>query len=50
METKSLHAHYLRRRKKGHKPGVNPYPLLGILLLFLTAALAYGITYLLFFA
>jgi hypothetical protein len=47
MNTKSLNAHYFRRRNKGHKPGFNAYPLLGILLLFVTAALAYGATYLL---
>jgi len=50
MNTKSLHAHYFRRRNKAHKPGVNAYPLLGILLLFVTAALAYGVMYLVLFA
>jgi len=50
MNTKSLHAHYFPRRRKGSKAGLNTYPLLGLLLIFLTAALAYGATYLLFFA
>lgn len=51
MNIKSLHGHYLPRRRKGSKSkGLNAYPLLGLLLLFLTAALAYGATYLLFFA
>jgi biopolymer transport protein ExbD len=48
---KTEHFQHLPRRHtqgyKHQKPGINLYPLLGILLVILVAVLAYGATYLL---
>jgi biopolymer transport protein ExbD len=52
---KTEHFHHLPRRHhqaynqayQQDKPGINLYPLLGILLVILVAVLAYGATYLL---
>lgn len=56
MTTKSLHATYFpgphkgRKQRVDHHQHVDPYPLLGILLLVLTAVLTYGASYFLLFA
>lgn len=42
---KTSHARALLRQQAPRKQRIDPYPLLGILLVFLTAALAYGSLY-----
>lgn len=43
-------ARHFPRRQVKHKPGINLYPLLGIILMILVAVLGYGAVYLLLFA
>jgi hypothetical protein len=42
---KTTHARYLLKHQAPRKRRINPYPLLDILLVFLTAALAYASLY-----
>lgn len=42
---KTEHARHYFRRPVNKKPGINLYPLLGIILVILAALLGYGATY-----